>query len=106
MTVRRPAVPLAQLSPAERAREYDDQADELGGASPVAAALTSATTAYVRHGLGRRYVGAFVVGQTAGGGECRVLPPETVSAAGQDPRVVMGLSFSSAFTGTVNLRVF
>lgn len=103
---RRPAQSLASLPPGPRSREQESRQSELLSTFPVTAELTSVTTAYVRHGLRRRYVGALVVGQDSGGGECRVLRPETVSAAGENPTQVVGLSFSSAFTGTVNLRVF
>lgn len=106
MTVRRPAQSPLSLTPAGRSRENEQSRAELIAPAPVTAELTGATTAYVNHGLGRRYVGALVVAQDSGGGPCRVLPPDVVDAAGRDPRVVVGLSFASAFSGTVHLRVF
>lgn len=61
----------------------------------------------VRHGLGRRYRGAIVVGASTGHDEdLTVITPQAASTAGYDPATYVVVSTQANYTGTVRLWVF
>lgn len=99
-------IPALEQSPRARGREAELASSELLSPAAVSIEASASTLEYANHGLGYRYTGAIIVGQSAGGGEARVLTPEQVATNGEDPREVVGVAFSASFTGTLNLRVF
>lgn len=59
------------------------------------------------HGLGRAYVGAWVIGQTGNNDLATIATPEATASAGQDPAKVILLDpIGAGFTGTIRLWVF
>lgn len=77
----------------------------------VTATFAAATTVSVRHGLKRRYVGAFIVGQSAQHTQSiSAVDPVTWEASGNDASVYLGVQAGSSggatHTGTVYLWVF
>ena len=60
-----------------------------------------------RHGLGRRYQGAFVVGLNAShSGNIGALTPASAAANSVDPATHVAVVTDTSFTGTVRLWVF
>lgn len=77
----------------------------------VSVTFASATTAQVRHALGRLYVGAIVIGQTEQHTQSiSAVDPATWVASGNDGTVYLGVQAGGAggatYTGTVTLWVF
>jgi hypothetical protein len=70
--------------------------------------FSAASDAIARHGLGRKYLGAVVIGITAGhtSGFIAAATPETTRSNGYDPDTFILVKASAAYTGTVRLWVF
>lgn len=84
------------------------RASPLFGAALIEGIATPASTSpsYSAHGLGRRFRGAIVVGQDPSTLTLRVMSPDEVEAAGQDPTKVFGLRPSANTATTANVVVF
>lgn len=77
----------------------------------VSVTFSASSTAQVRHGLGRRYAGAIVIGQTAQHTQSiSAVDPATWELSGNDPTVYLGVAAGSSggvtYSGTVYLWVF
>lgn len=102
-TALRPAALGGQLD-----RESQLARSQALNARDVQVTFAAASTAYVRHGLGRRYVGGWCVGQTTSGTTVAVNLGSAAlcQAAGYDPAVYAQVKASANNSETFKLKVF
>lgn len=106
-TLRIPNVsaPLTGADASDFAREVRENPLVSGRLVDIEFATSSLEAA--RHGLGRRYRGAIVVGASTGHDEdLTVITPQAAASAGYDPATYVVVSTQANYTGTVRLWVF
>jgi hypothetical protein len=112
MSLRRANIRVPALAGSVRGADIEEFAqrarrDPFAEATLVSVTFAASGSAKVRHTLGRRYVGAVVIGQSAQHTQSiSAVDPTTFQNAGNDASVYLGVAAGGTYTGTVYLMVF